>query len=242
MFVWTYYYSRIGYSDLLKICNWPDSISCVEDPGAELPELSSSDHHPPKVRQGLNQLCGRSRSWAARALLFWSSSSQSQVRALSAVWKIQELSCQNYLLLIIILLKSGKDSISCVEDTEAELPELSPSDHHPPKVRQGLNQLCGRYRSWAARALLFWSSSSKSQASTLSAVWKIQDLSCQSSPLLIIIHQKSGKDSISYVEDTGAELPELSSSDNHPPKVRQGLNQLCGRYRSWAARALLFWS
>jgi hypothetical protein len=63
-------------------------------------------------------------------------------------------------------------------------------------------------------------------------VWKIQELSCQSSPLLIIILPKSGKDSISCVEDPGAELPELSSSDHHPPKVRQGLYQLCGRPRS----------
>jgi hypothetical protein len=71
------------------------------------------------------------------------------------VWKIQELSCQSPPLLIIILLKSGKDSISCVEDKGAEMPELSSSDHHPPKVTLELNQLCGRYRSSAARALFF---------------------------------------------------------------------------------------
>jgi hypothetical protein len=85
------------------------------------------------------------------------------------VWKIQELSFESSPLLIIILLKSGKDSIICGEDTGAELPELSSSDHHSTKVRQG----------------------------TQSAVWKIQELSCQSFPLLIIIHPKSGKDSIS---------------------------------------------
>jgi len=35
----------------LKICNWPDATDCIEDPNAPLPETSSSDRHPAKVRR-----------------------------------------------------------------------------------------------------------------------------------------------------------------------------------------------
>lgn len=34
----------------LKICNWPESVDCIEDPDAELPEVASSDRHPPKLK------------------------------------------------------------------------------------------------------------------------------------------------------------------------------------------------
>jgi len=42
--------ANLIFDTSLKICNWPDATNCVEDPTAELPEVFSSDRHPPKNR------------------------------------------------------------------------------------------------------------------------------------------------------------------------------------------------
>jgi len=42
--------TNLIYDDSLKVCNWPESTECYEDPDAILPELGSSDRHPPRQR------------------------------------------------------------------------------------------------------------------------------------------------------------------------------------------------
>ena len=47
--------TNLIYDSSLKVCNWPDATECIEDPDAVLPELGSSDRHPPKPRFGVSE-------------------------------------------------------------------------------------------------------------------------------------------------------------------------------------------
>jgi len=48
--------TNLIYDSSLKVCNWPDATECIEDPDAVLPELGSSDRHPPKPRKSLSTI------------------------------------------------------------------------------------------------------------------------------------------------------------------------------------------
>ena len=42
--------SNLIFDSSINVCNFPDATECEEDPDAVLPELGSSDRHPPTVR------------------------------------------------------------------------------------------------------------------------------------------------------------------------------------------------
>jgi len=42
--------ANLIFDTVLRICNWPTASTCVEDPSAPLPEISSSDRAPPTPR------------------------------------------------------------------------------------------------------------------------------------------------------------------------------------------------
>ena len=41
--------ANLIFDATINVCNWPDSTECVEDPDAILPQLGSSDVHPPSA-------------------------------------------------------------------------------------------------------------------------------------------------------------------------------------------------
>merc|ERR1712106_526158 len=43
--------SNLIFDSSINVCNFPDATECEEDPDAVLPELGSSDRHPPTVRK-----------------------------------------------------------------------------------------------------------------------------------------------------------------------------------------------
>ena len=41
--------ANLIFDATINVCNWPDATECIEDPDAILPQLGSSDVHPPSA-------------------------------------------------------------------------------------------------------------------------------------------------------------------------------------------------